>query len=76
LPIAIPKAREALALAGELGMRPLAAQCRVRLGKVYRRRTGQREQAREHLATATTICREMGTRFWLEEAEAALVGRQ
>ena len=76
MPIAIPKAREALALAGELGMRPLAAQCRIGLGKVYRRRTGQREQAREHLATATTICREMDVRFGLEQAEAALVGGQ
>ena len=76
MPIAIPKAREALALAGDLGMRPLAAQCRVRLGKVYGRRTGQREQAREHLVTATTICHDMDTRFWLEEVEAALVGGQ
>lgn len=71
----IPKTREALVLAGELGMRPLAAQCHVGLGKVYRR-TGKREQARDHPATATTICREMDMRFGLEQAEAALVGGQ
>ena len=56
-------------------MRPLAAQCHVGLGKVYRR-TGKREHAHEHPATATTICREMDMRFGLEQAEAALVGGQ
>ena len=35
--------REALALAGELGMRPLVAHCHLGLGKLYRR-TGQRER--------------------------------
>ena len=62
--------REALALAGELGMRPLVAHCHLGLGKLYRR-TGKREQAREHLTTATTMYREMDMRFWLEKAEAA-----
>ena len=41
------------------------------LGKLYRR-TGQREQAREHLTTATTMYREMDMRFWLEQAEAEM----
>jgi len=36
------------------------------------RRGGQSEQAREHLATATTMYREMDMRFWLEQAEAEL----
>ena len=63
--------REALALAGELGMRPLVAHCHLGLGKLYRR-TGKREQAREHLTTATTMYREMDMRFWLEQAEAEM----
>jgi hypothetical protein len=40
------------------------------LGKLSRR-TGQREQAHEHLTTATTMYREMGMTHWLETAEAA-----
>jgi tetratricopeptide (TPR) repeat protein len=63
--------REALALAGELGMRPLVAHCHLGLGKLYRR-MGQREQAHEHLTTATTMYREMDMRFWLEQAEAEM----
>ena len=51
-------------------MRPLVAHCHLGLGKLYRR-TGQREQAREHLTTATTMYREMDMRFWLEQAESA-----
>ena len=60
---------QALALAEELGMRPLVAHCHLGLGKLYRR-TGRRQEAQEHLATATTMYREMGMRFWLEQAEA------
>ena len=58
-----------MALAEELGMRPLVAHCHLGLGKLYRR-TGQQEQAQEHLTTATTMYREMDMRFWLEQAEA------
>src|SRR5260370_16239465 len=65
--------REALALAGELGMRPLAAHCHLGLGKLYRR-TGKREQAQEHLRTATTMYSDMEMRFWLEQAEAQMGG--
>ena len=61
--------RQALVLAGELGMRPLVAHCHLGLGKLYRR-TGQRQTAQEHLTTATTMYREMDMRFWLEQAEA------
>src|SRR4030095_7307870 len=39
--------RQAMALADELGMRPLIAHCHLGLGKLYRR-TGKREQAQEH----------------------------
>jgi DNA-binding SARP family transcriptional activator len=63
------KYREALALAEPRGMRPLVAHCHAGLAKLYRR-TGQHEQAQEHLSTATTMFREMGMMYWLEQAEA------
>jgi hypothetical protein len=63
--------REALTLAEPRRMRPLAAHCHLGLGKLYRR-TGDREQAQEHLTTATTMYREMDMRFWLEQAETEL----
>jgi class 3 adenylate cyclase/tetratricopeptide (TPR) repeat protein len=63
--------RQALALADELGMRPLVAHCHLGLGKLYRR-TGKREQAQEHLTTATTMYREMGMTYWLEQAAAEM----
>jgi tetratricopeptide (TPR) repeat protein len=67
--------REALALAEQLGMRPLVAHCHLGLGKLYRR-TGKRQEAQEHLTTATTMYREMDMRFWLEQAagETAALG--
>jgi hypothetical protein len=61
----------AIALAGELGMRPLVAHCHLGLGKLSGR-TGKREQAQEHLNTATTMYREMGMTYWLEKAEAEM----
>jgi tetratricopeptide (TPR) repeat protein len=67
--------REALALADELGMRPLIAHCHFGLGKLDRG-SGKREQARDHLSTATTMYREMDMRFWVEQAEAALRERE
>jgi len=33
---------------------------------------GKRQEALEHLTTATTMNREMDIRFWLEQAEAEL----
>ena len=56
-------------VAEDLGMRPLVGRCHLGLGKLYRR-TDKREQAQEHLATATTMYREMGMAYWLEKAEA------
>ena len=60
---------QALALAEELGMRPLVAHCHLGLGKLYRR-TGTPKEAHEHLSTATTMYREMDMRFWLGQADA------
>ena len=48
---------------------PLTAHCCLGLAKLSRR-TDKREQAQEHLATATTMYREMGMTYWLEKAEA------
>ena len=61
--------RQALALAEPRGMRPLVAHSHLGLGKLYRR-TDKREQAQEHLTTASTMYREMGMTYWLEKAEA------
>jgi hypothetical protein len=59
--------REALVLADTPARRPLPPRPRQ-----LSRRTGQREQAQEHLITATTMYREMDMRFWLERAEAEM----
>jgi tetratricopeptide (TPR) repeat protein len=58
----------ALTLAAELRMRPEIAHCHLGLGKLYRS-TGKQEQARGHLAIATTMYREMNMLFWLEQTE-------
>jgi len=58
--------RESLALAEPRGMRPLVAHCHFGLGVLYRR-TGKREQAREHFSVAETMYGEMDMRFWLEQ---------
>ncbi len=63
--------RTALALASELRMRPLVAHCHFGLGKLYRR-TGKRQEAQAHLATATTMYREMDMTYWLERAEGEM----
>jgi hypothetical protein len=62
---------KARALAEELRMRPLVAHCHLGLGRLYRH-TGPREQAQEHLVTATTMYREMRMMHWLEQAEAEM----
>jgi class 3 adenylate cyclase/tetratricopeptide (TPR) repeat protein len=63
--------RQALALAEELGMRPLQAHCHRGLGLLYAA-TGQREQARTELSTAIEMYQSMDMTFWLPQAEAAL----
>ncbi len=63
--------RSALALADELGMRPLVAQCRLGLGRLHRR-SGDHPRADDQLAGAAQMFREMDMRSWLEQAEAEL----
>ena len=62
---------QALALAEELGMRPLQAHCHRGLGTLYARQ-GQRQQAHAALAVAIDLYRDMEMTFWLPQAEAAL----
>jgi class 3 adenylate cyclase/tetratricopeptide (TPR) repeat protein len=63
--------REALALATELGMRPLQAHCHFDLGKLYRHLSRDVE-ARTELSTAVSMYRAMGMTLWLPEAESEL----
>jgi tetratricopeptide (TPR) repeat protein len=63
--------QQALALADELGMRPLAAHCHRGLGMLYRK-TGRGEPAHAELSTAIALYRAMDMAFWLPQAEAAL----
>jgi class 3 adenylate cyclase/tetratricopeptide (TPR) repeat protein len=63
--------QQALALAEELGMRPLVAHCHLGLGTLYAT-TGQRQQAHTELATAIDLYRAIDMTFWLPQAEAAL----
>jgi tetratricopeptide (TPR) repeat protein len=62
---------QALALAEELGMRPLVAHCHRGLGALYAT-IGQLEQARGELSMAIELYRAMAMTFWLPEAEATL----
>src|SRR5262249_20286334 len=62
---------QALALADELGMRPLVAHCHHDLGTLYAK-TGQREQASTALSTAIEMYTSMEMTFWLPQTEAAL----
>jgi class 3 adenylate cyclase/tetratricopeptide (TPR) repeat protein len=63
--------RQALALAEELGMRPLQAHCHRGLGMLYAT-VGQQESARTALPRAITMYRGMDMTFWLPQTEAAL----
>jgi tetratricopeptide (TPR) repeat protein len=63
--------QQALALAEELGMRPLQAHCHRGLGTLYAQ-IGQAEQARTALSTAMATYQSMEMTFWLPQAEAAL----
>ena len=58
--------QQALALAEQLGMRPLQAHCHRGLGTLYGM-TGQQEQARTELSTAIELYRAMEMTFWLPD---------
>ena len=60
--------QKALALAEQLGMRPLQAHCHVGLGRLHRRR-GDPEAAAAATAAARELFRAMDMIFWLNEAE-------
>jgi hypothetical protein len=62
---------QAIALAEELGMRPLQAHCHRGLGTLYAA-IGQQAHARRELSTAIELYRTMAMTFWLPQAEAAL----
>jgi tetratricopeptide (TPR) repeat protein len=61
----------ALALANELGMRPLRAHCHLGLGTLYAK-IERREPACAALSAAIDLYRAMDMTFWLPQAEAAL----
>jgi tetratricopeptide (TPR) repeat protein len=63
--------QQALALADELGMRPLQAHCHRGLGMLYAK-LGRREPACAALGTAINLYRSMGMTLWLPQAEATL----
>jgi tetratricopeptide (TPR) repeat protein len=62
---------QALALAEELGMRPLQVHCHRGLGTLYAT-IGQQEQARAELSVAIVLYRAMDMTLWLPQTEAAL----
>ena len=59
---------QSMALANELEMRPTVAHCHLGLGRLYRR-TGDESKAKEHLASAAVMYREMDMRSYLVRAE-------
>jgi hypothetical protein len=59
---------QALALAETLGMRPLAAHCRLGLGTLYGQ-VERREQACSALSTAIELYRAMDMTFWLRRRQ-------
>ncbi len=63
--------RQALAIAAELGMRPLAAHCHLGLGRIGHR-AGNRHEAEGHLRMAATMYRDMEMRAWVDRADAEL----
>jgi class 3 adenylate cyclase/tetratricopeptide (TPR) repeat protein len=65
---------QALALAEELGMRPLVAHCRLGVGTLYQK-VGRDAEAQAELATAAEMYRAMEMPIWLQKAEAALARR-
>jgi DNA-binding winged helix-turn-helix (wHTH) protein/class 3 adenylate cyclase/tetratricopeptide (TPR) repeat protein len=63
--------RQAMALAEELGMRPLQAHCHLAVGTLYAK-TSRPELAHVELSAAIELYRAMDMTFWLPQAETAL----
>jgi tetratricopeptide (TPR) repeat protein len=63
--------RQALTLADDLGMCPLAAHCRLGLGGLYHA-AGRADEARAELTTAAEMYRSMEMAYWLDKADAQL----
>lgn len=63
--------RSALALAEELGMRPLVSQCHLGLGVLSRQRKNNKD-AKTHLTRAVEQFREMDMPYWLKRTEMEL----
>jgi class 3 adenylate cyclase/tetratricopeptide (TPR) repeat protein len=60
--------RKALALAEQLGMRPLQGHCHLGLGRLHRR-TGDADSAASAVAAARDLYRAMDMTFWLHETQ-------
>lgn len=63
--------RRALALAEDLGMRPLVAHCHLGLGRLEQR-FGDRAKAEEHLTLVVAMYQEMDMRLWLAYVESEM----
>ena len=61
----------AIALAGELEMRPLLARDHLGIGRLYLR-AGDRDRAEDHLLSATRLFRSMDMPLWLRQAASSL----
>ena len=59
--------QRALDLADALQMRPLAAHCRLGLGRLHRQ-AGHRDRAREHTGAALSSFSAMGMALWVDQA--------
>jgi len=62
---------QALSLAKETGMRPLAARCHLGLGELAQK-VADAQEVQEQLTNALMMVREMGMQYWLQRAESAL----
>ena len=67
--------REAIALASDMGMRPLLARCHLAAGLMHQL-ASQRSASIWHLRKAVTLLESMGMRFWLVQAEAAVAAHR
>jgi hypothetical protein len=61
-----------MALATDLGMRPLVARCRAGLATLYRR-MARKEDAARPAAPASAMLREIDMCWWLERMESELI---